>query len=73
MAAFDKLTGKMVWGAGDQWGPSYASPVPANVNGKRRVFVFAGGESTPPTGGVHGMCGYHAAQAAMATLRAVSR
>jgi outer membrane protein assembly factor BamB len=52
VAAFDKLTGKMVWGAGDQWGPSYASPVPANVNGKRRVFVFAGGESMPPTGGL---------------------
>ena len=52
MAAFDKLTGEMVWGAGDAWGPSYASPVPANVNGKRRVFVFAGGESMPPTGGL---------------------
>jgi len=52
VAAFDKLTGKMVWGAGDQWGPSYASPVPANVNGQRRVFVFAGGESKPPTGGL---------------------
>jgi outer membrane protein assembly factor BamB len=52
VAAFDKVTGKMVWGAGDQWGPSYASPVPATVQGKRRVFVFAGGESQPPTGGL---------------------
>ncbi len=51
-AAFDKRTGKMVWGAGDQWGPSYASPVPAVVQGKRRVFVFAGGESRPPAGGL---------------------
>ncbi len=52
VAAFDRLTGKMVWGAGDEWGPSYASPVPANVRGKRRVFVLAGGESSPPTGGL---------------------
>jgi outer membrane protein assembly factor BamB len=43
-----------VWRAGTQWGPSYASPVPAVVHGKRRVFVFAGGESHPPTGGL--MC-----------------
>jgi outer membrane protein assembly factor BamB len=52
VAAFHKLTGRMVWGAGDQWGPSYASPVPATIHGKRRVFVFAGGESNPPTGGL---------------------
>jgi outer membrane protein assembly factor BamB len=52
VAAFHKITGKMVWGAGDHWGPSYASPVPATVRGKRRVFVFAGGESKPPTGGL---------------------
>jgi outer membrane protein assembly factor BamB len=52
VAAFDKRSGKMAWGAGDQWGPSYASPVPATVHGKRRVFVFAGGESQPPTGGL---------------------
>jgi outer membrane protein assembly factor BamB len=52
VAAFDKLTGRMVWGAGDQWGPSYASPIPATVQGVRRVFVFAGGESKPPTGGL---------------------
>ena len=52
VAAFNKHTGKMVWGAGDQWGPSYASPVPADVQGRRRVFVFAGGESRPTTGGL---------------------
>jgi outer membrane protein assembly factor BamB len=50
--AFDKVTGREVWRAGTEWGPSYASPVPAVVHGKRRVFVFAGGESTPPTGGL---------------------
>ena len=52
VAAFDKKSGKLVWGAGEKWGPSYASPVPANVNGRRRIFVFAGGESNPPTGGL---------------------
>lgn len=52
VAAFHKLTGRMVWGAGNEWGPSYSSPVPATVHGKRRVFVFAGGESKPPTGGL---------------------
>lgn len=52
VAAFDKHTGKLVWGAGESWGPSYASPVPAVVHGRRRVFVFAGGESDPPTGGL---------------------
>jgi outer membrane protein assembly factor BamB len=41
-----------VWRAGKEWGPSYASPVPAVVHGKRRVFVFAGGESSPPAGGL---------------------
>lgn len=52
VAAFDKRTGRMVWGSGDLWGPSYASPVPAIVQGHKRVFVFAGGESRPPSGGL---------------------
>lgn len=52
VAAFDKNTGREVWRAGTEWGPSYASPVPAVVHGKRRIFVFAGGESSPPTGGL---------------------
>jgi outer membrane protein assembly factor BamB len=52
VASFDKSSGKNVWSAGDQWGPSYASPVPATVHGKRRIFVFAGGESQPPIGGL---------------------
>ncbi len=52
VAAFQKLTGKFAWGAGKEWGPSYASPIPATVHGKRRIFVFAGGDSQPPTGGL---------------------
>src|SRR5688572_27466673 len=52
VVGLDKMTGREVWRAGREWGPSYASPVPAVVHGKRRIFVFAGGESTPPTGGL---------------------
>ena len=51
VVAFDAATGGEVWRAGD-WGPSYASPVPAVVHGQRRIFVFAGGESSPPAGGL---------------------
>ena len=42
----------MRWGAGTEWGPGYASPVPATIHGKQRIFVFAGAESRPPTGGL---------------------
>jgi outer membrane protein assembly factor BamB len=52
VAALALDTGREVWRAGREWGPSYASPVPAVVHGRRRVFVFAGGESDPPTGGL---------------------
>jgi outer membrane protein assembly factor BamB len=52
VVGLDKLTGTMRWGAGTEWGASYASPIPANIHGKRRVFVFAGGESRPPSGGL---------------------
>ena len=52
VAAFDKQTGAMLWGAGSEWGPSYASPIPADTIAGRRLFVFAGGESRPATGGL---------------------
>ena len=52
VVGFEKATGREAWRAGTQWGASYASPIPALVHGKRRVLVFAGGESTPPTGGL---------------------
>lgn len=52
VVSFDLASGKEVWRAGTKWGPSYASPVPATMHGQRRVFVFAGGESEPPTGGL---------------------
>jgi outer membrane protein assembly factor BamB len=52
VVGFNKVSGKQVWGAGKEWGPSYSSPVPATVHGRRRIFVLAGGESQPPTGGL---------------------
>jgi len=52
VVSLDLASGKEVWRAGTKWGPSYASPVPATMHGQRRVFVFAGGESQPPTGGL---------------------
>ena len=52
VAALDLEGGREVWRAGNEWGASYASPVPAIVHGERRVFVFAGGESRPPSGGL---------------------
>lgn len=52
VVAFDLDTGREVWRAGKDWGPAYASPTPAVIHGKRRVLVFAGGDSTPPTGGL---------------------
>lgn len=52
VAAFDKRTGRMLWGVGDRWGPSYATPVIASVHGRPTLFVLAGGESRPPTGGL---------------------
>ncbi len=52
VAAFDLESGRLVWGAGSKWGPSCASPVVAIVGGRERLFVLAGGESNPPTGGL---------------------
>ena len=45
-------TGDEVWRAGVEWGAGYASPIPATIHGERRIFIFAGGESQPPSGGL---------------------
>lgn len=55
VAGFDLATGEVTWTMGDKWGPSCASPITAIVHGKRKLFVFAGGESRPPTGGLMGI------------------
>ncbi len=52
VAAFDRRTGKLAWGAGSKWGPSCASPVIGSVGGRERLFVLAGGESKPAIGGL---------------------
>ena len=52
VVAVDKATGKLVWGAGTNGDPAMRLPFPATVHGKRRIFVLAGGESNPPTGGL---------------------
>jgi outer membrane protein assembly factor BamB len=52
VVAFDKVTDEVVWTAGNQWGASYASPIPAIVHGQKRVFVFTGGERRPSAGGL---------------------
>jgi outer membrane protein assembly factor BamB len=54
VVAFDTKTGKARWAAPapKDWGPSYASPIAATIHDQRRVFVFAGGESRPATGGL---------------------
>ncbi|MEM7009854.1 MAG: PQQ-binding-like beta-propeller repeat protein [Verrucomicrobiota bacterium] len=52
VAAFNKTTGELVWGAEHAWNGSYASPVPAKIRGKDRILVFAGGMVDPPHGGL---------------------
>lgn len=52
VGAFDLKTGALSWGVKDEWGSSYASPVPAVMHGRQVVFVYAGGESNPATGGL---------------------
>ena len=42
-----------------RWAVPYATPL---------EDVFLCSSSTPPGGGVHGMCGYHAARAALTSL-----
>ncbi len=50
--ALDANTGRLAWAAERRWGAGYAGCVPATVHARRVVFVFAGGESDPPTGGL---------------------
>jgi outer membrane protein assembly factor BamB len=54
-AAFDKVNGSLKWLSDDPWGRSYATPVAATMHGQRVLFVFAGGMSDPPVGGLLGL------------------
>ena len=50
VAALNKNDGTVIWESDHEWHGSYASPVLTKINGKDRVFVFAGGMVKPPTG-----------------------
>lgn len=52
VAAFDLKTGKVAWKVEDEWGASYASPIPAKLHGKTKVLIYAGGEGSPAIGGL---------------------
>ena len=52
VGAFQKRTGELVWKTEHPWHASYASPVPATFHGRKRILVFAGGMTDPPTGGL---------------------
>jgi outer membrane protein assembly factor BamB len=54
VGAFDLKTGELKWRVEDEWGASYASPILAELHGQKKVLLYAGGESDPPTGGL--MC-----------------
>ncbi len=55
VGAFDLATGKLAWGSGKEWTAGYAAPIAATVQGKRRIYVFQGGDSRPTSGGVMGI------------------
>ncbi len=52
LVALDPATGKELWAASSPWGASYASPMPATLNGKSCVVALQGGMDQPPTGGL---------------------
>ncbi|WP_166647028.1 PQQ-binding-like beta-propeller repeat protein [Prosthecobacter fusiformis] len=52
VAAFDLKAGTVKWKVEDQWGASYASPIPAKLHGQVKILIYAGGESNPAIGGL---------------------
>lgn len=50
VVGFDKTTGETLWGAEDEWGASYASPILSHSG--EQILVMAGGQSDPPHGGL---------------------
>jgi len=52
VAAFDKRTGRLIWGTGTKWSAACSSPVVADIGGRLRLFALTGGESRPATGGL---------------------
>jgi outer membrane protein assembly factor BamB len=52
VVAFEKSTGQVIWQCDHPWNGSYASPVTAEINGVKRLLVFAEGMVKPPHGGL---------------------
>jgi len=67
------IGGAITGGANDLW-QMVARPILSAVPYRTPIKgVFLCSASTPPGGGVHGMCGFHAANAALNYLRGLSR
>ena len=66
------LIGGDINGGAQNFGQMFTRPI-AQLNPYATPIknVFLCSSSTPPGGGVHGMCGYNAAQAALSTLRMI--
>jgi len=52
VVSLDKRTGELRWKSGGEWPAGYSTPVLAEVGGRTRCFVFTGGKSRPPSGGL---------------------
>jgi phytoene dehydrogenase-like protein len=64
----NNVGGDITGGALDFW-QTFARPVPGlNPYATPAAGLYICSASTPPGGGVHGMCGYHAARAALRDL-----
>ncbi len=50
--SLDKHTGKLRWSAATDWNAGYSTPLVGKVRGEDKCFVFAGGKSRPPSGGL---------------------
>jgi len=50
--SMNRRTGATLWSSGSDWGAGYSTPVIGPVHGRDRCFVFAGGKSRPPRGGL---------------------
>ena len=55
VVGLDKHTGELRWEAGSNWRAGYSTPVVGEVHGEDRCFVFSGGKSRPPSGGLIGL------------------
>ena len=52
VVSLDAATGELRWRTETDWRAGYATPVLGPVHGRTRCFVFAGGKSRPPSGGL---------------------